>query len=96
MCGCTGLASLGPHRPVGPVGLLQHQRTAGTLASAPSFGWWEGVGLLLKLWPVDASRWLSLVLVSLERTQAAGSPFGWAEGAPEEQGCTQTCSAWRR
>ena len=76
MRGCTGLASPDSQTCRAARGLSSTKRTAGTLASAPSFWTVGGVGLLLKPWPVDSSRWPSLVLVSLERTQAAGSPFG--------------------
>lgn len=57
-------------------GPLQHQAHSWHPRLGTQFWVVGGVGLLLKLWPADALRWLSLVLVSLERTQAAGSPFG--------------------
>lgn len=62
------------HGPAGQRGALP--AASARLASAPSAWTVGGVGLLLKPRPVDASRKPSLVLISLERMQAAGSPSG--------------------
>lgn len=74
MHGCTGLASPGTWACRPARGLVGSKCPAGTLASAPSTWTVGGVGLLLKPRPVDASRRSNLVLVSLGRMQAAGSP----------------------